>query len=88
MCISRASLERKVEAKRERLALSRRGASETHHMTTHTSSRGLAVGGMATSLRVPPACLSVCPERASLSFDSGAMAHHGLSVFDLLSRTE
>ena len=31
-----------------------RGASETHYMTTHTSSRGLAVGGIATSLRVPP----------------------------------
>ena len=34
--------------------LPERGASETHYRTTHASSRGLAVGGIATSLRVPP----------------------------------
>ena len=41
-------------ARERRWPLTERGASETHYKTTHASSRGLVVGGIATSLRVPP----------------------------------
>jgi hypothetical protein len=36
------------------LSLSNKSESGSHHKTTHASSRGLVVGGIATSLRVPP----------------------------------